>query len=223
MPSSVLRPSAERHDWLSPQLRASLKTPHPGSASPQQAMMHCESWDCRRQESSGGSAAPTAQVGRFGSFRRWCGLALSQPLTASARTLKLSAHEQCSRSAKAPCSRALPGVEQAGVPRAQQCPVLRTETSGFTLKPSRDDVASKACSGGSSVARLAGHELTSAQQRRHQQRLLCRCAPGLANSAPVALCLSNSRTQMPWQASADATYSWSTPCIRLPRASSIAA
>ena len=132
-----------------------------------------------------------------------CGLALSQPLTASARTLKLSVHLYMNSAAgKRPecdCDgRMQLGTVRSGVgcvPRAQQCPVLCVETSGYTLKPSRNGVSSKACSCGSTVAKLAGHDLASAQRMRHQQRLLCRGGePGLANSPPAAFGVSNSRT-----------------------------
>jgi len=103
--------------------------------------------------------------------------------------------------------------------RAQQCPVC-TGTSCFTFRPSRDDVASKACNAGCTVARLAGHDLASAQHMRRQQRPLFRWAPGLANSAPVALCLSNSRTD-PWHPSADPTAATShvSCCHTLPPSS----
>ena len=161
--------------------------------------MHCESWACRRQ----GSSAPTVQAGRLGSFRRWRGLALSQPLTASARTLKLSAHEQCSRSATAPCSRTLPGVEQAayhGLSSVQSCalrpPASLSRQVETTLLP-----------------RLATVDPRSHDLQGTTLRLLskgdisndCCAAAHLAWQTALPLCLSNSRTQMPWQASADAT------------------
>ena len=94
MPSSVLRRSAARlrHDWLSQQLRASPGTPHPGSASLQQGMRHCESWACRCQESSRGSAPLTVQAGRLGSCRRCCGLTLSRPSRASDSQCGLSSY-----------------------------------------------------------------------------------------------------------------------------------
>ena len=116
MPSSVLRRSAERHDWLSQQLRASPGTPHPGSASLQQGMRHCESWACRCQESSRGSAPLTVQAGRLGSCRTWCGLTLSWPSRASDSPrglssylhMKSAASKHPNVTANAPCSWALP-------------------------------------------------------------------------------------------------------------------
>ena len=162
-------------------------------------MMHCESWACRRQ----GSSAPTVQAGRLGSCRRWCGLALSQPLGASARTLKLSAHEQCSRSATAPCSRAPPGVEQAAyhaLSSVQSC-ALRPPDS-FS---SQEEMTF--------LRRLAVVDPRLRNLQGMTLRLLskgdisndCCAAAHLAWQTGLPLCLSNSRTQMPWQASADAT------------------
>ena len=127
------------------------------------------------------------------------------------RTLKLSAHEErsqethecdCNGPMQLGTSTAVQHAVYHGLSSVQSCAMRppaslssQVETTLLrrlaTLNPGLHD--------------LQGTTLRLLSVRDIRKQVLCRCAPGLASSAPVGLRLSDSRTQIPWQASADPT------------------